>query len=203
MSKSYRNQFNCLLTNFVALSLLALASVSTAAEPTDTVRKFDPRTRELIKIDPKEVVPGKIYNHYDQRQGRYVWAFATEGGEFSYPLGPGSTESPHNFDLVTSSVQTEQLLEAEIGDWANALRNVGGDILVSLKNDGKWEVLPIRSTRSHYDLNTGRRWEWHGKRRVVVGHTNGYSWRFDGEKYDPVNPWLSNAEPCGCCVHEL
>lgn len=174
----------------VSLSLLTLASTSVADEPTNTVRKFDPRTRELVPIDPKEAVPGKIYNHYDQRHGRYVWAFATEGGGFSYPLGPGSTESPHNFDLVTSPTQTEQLLESEFGGWTGALRNEGRNIVVSLKSDGKWEVLPIRSIRSHFDLDSGRRWEWHGTRKVAVGHTNGHQWQFDGRRYVPANPWL-------------
>src|SRR5690606_1750112 len=117
MKKSYCSMESSFLSMCVSLSLLTLASTSVADEPTNTVRKFDPRTRELVPIDPKEAVPGKIYNHYDQRHGRYVWAFATEGGGFSYPLGPGSTESPHNFDLVTSPTQTEQLLESEFGGW--------------------------------------------------------------------------------------
>lgn len=201
MTISRSSQIGRFVASCAAFCLFTLGSITVAAEPTDTVRRFDPRTRELVPIDPKDAVPGKIYNHYDPQHGRYVWAYSTEGGGFSYPLGPGTIESPHNFDLVTSEQETEQLLEAEIGEWADAIRREGSEIMVEQQADGRWQVLANRSIRSHYDLNTGRRWEWHGPNRKAVSHTNGYTWRFVGDRYVPANPWLGAGAACGCCSY--
>jgi hypothetical protein len=155
-----------------------------------SVRRPDPRSGELVPVDPEQIKPGKIYNHFSHRDGRYVWAFANEGGRFSYALGTGSTELPSNFDLVTSARQTEEFLEAEAGPWAEKSRLSGSPIWVRLGADEKWQIVHGSSIRSHYDIDSGRRWEWHGKRRVAVLHTNGYFWQYNGRRYVPTNPWL-------------
>ena len=181
----------------ISSTFLVAPSLADDAEPESTVRKLDPRTREFKPIDPEEGIAGKIYNHFNQQRGRYVWAIALEGGGFSYPLGPGTTESPTNFDLVTSAAQTRELVDEAAGAWAEASRRLGTEVLVRLQENNRWEVLRINSIRSHYDLDTGRRWEWHGKRKVAVSHTNGYVWRYHDQKYEPGNPWLSST--CGQC----
>ena len=175
---------------------LGVASITFADEPTSQVRRINPRTREFQPVAPADVVPGKIYSHYSERHGRYVWAFATEGGNFSYALGPGTTESPRNFDLPISTEQTEELLQEALGDWADAFGRMESEIMVRLGADDEWDVLRSPSSRSHYDLDNRRRWEWHGSRKVRVVHTNGNTWRYQDDWYVPAYPWISAA--CGC-----
>jgi hypothetical protein len=165
---------------------LAQESLSTA-----TVRRPDPRTSELVPVEPEQIQPGKIYNHFSQHHGRYVWAFAKAGGRFSYALGIGSTELPNNFDLPTSKRKTTELIEEASGAWFERSRSEGSKVFVRLGADEKWQVLRSRSIRSHFDIDNSRRWEWHGKRRVAVRHTNGYRWRYDGDRYIPANFRLS------------
>ncbi len=173
--------------------LHSLSGRTFAAETQSAIRRFDPRNRELVPVKIQDVEPGKIYNHFSASRNRYVWAYALEDGKFSYALGPGSTESPSNFDLTTSAQETEQLYEQRTygelkGAWG------AGSYMARLGGDDQWAVLPFSMTasRSHYDLDSGRRWEWHGDRRVAVGHTNGYTWLYADGRYVPANPWLGS-----------
>jgi hypothetical protein len=175
-----------------------LACADSPPEPGQEVRKFDPINSSFVAVSPDKVVPGKIYSHYSSRHGRYVWAIALEGGKFSYALGQGSTEYPRNFDLVTSAAETQNLIASRVGDWAKVSQSQGRQILVRLQATGLWQVLQISSIRSHFDLDSGRRWEWHGERKVAVGHTGGYRWRYDGNRYQPANGWLSVSLLPGC-----
>ncbi|MGI9455872.1 MAG: hypothetical protein ACR2NU_04880 [Aeoliella sp.] len=173
------------------------------AELVEQVRMLDPRTRELVSIDSSEVEPGKIYNHYSHQRGDYVWAYALGQGRFSYALGPGSVESPSNFALRTSSRETQQLLEAEVYAGTEQSKWDERTIKVRLDDDDKWVARrpSFTDNRSHFDLDSGRRWEWHGSRRVGVVHTNGYLWRYEDGKYWPLNPWLgSRGGGCRTCV---
>ena len=174
-------------------------------DPDQAVRRYDPNNQNFQIVAPEKVIPGKIYNHYSASHGRYVWAFALEGGGFSYALGQGTTEFPRNFDLATSESETKDLIASQVGDWVKVSESQGRQILVRLQPTGLWQILQIGSVRSHYDLDTGRRWEWHGKRRVAVGHTNGHVWRLEGNKYVPGNSWphysvlpVNSAPLCAC-----
>lgn len=190
-----------LLNQSVAVALLATQGLMVGApvvEVADVVRRYDPRSDKFVEVAADAIKPGKIYNHYSKSQGRFVWAYATDGGGFSYALGPGSTESPTSFDLVTSARETARLVERVAGNWASASQKTGSRIMVRLGEDGKWSVLRSASIRSHYDLDTLRRWEWHGERRVAVSHTGGYLWLFDGAWYTPAGPWLLSSSSCGC-----
>lgn len=164
------------------------SSVALDTTPEAQVRRPDPISGALLPVAADQVKPGKIYNHFSQRHGRYVWAYALEGGSFSYPLGIGSTELPANFDVASSALQTQELLEAEAGPWARKSRLEGKQIMVRLGANGKWSILQNRSIRAHYDLNTGQRWEWHGKRRVAVLNMYGRIWGLDGENYVTARP---------------
>ena len=171
-------------------------------EPDALVRRLDPVDQTMVPIDLADVIPGKIYNRYSQRHQRYVWSIALEDGKFSYAFGPGTTEQPTNFDLASSPELTQELVEEAAGDWAAKSAREGRQIYVRLGEDGQWNVLQLASMRSHFDLDSGRRWEWHGKRRVPVGHLGGYTWRFDGQWYVPANgwarPWLGGSLPASC-----
>jgi len=189
----------CLVCTFFQGPPFFPAQICAAADgPLDAqVRRPDPRSGSFSPVAPDQIIPGKIYNHFSAVHRRYVWAYAEEGGSFSYALGPGSTEKPDRFDLTTSTSETRELVEAEAGPWAETSRREGSSILVRLGVDEKWSVLPVRSIRSHHDVDSGRRWEWHGKRRVAVLHTSGGSWEYQGGRYVPANGWIVS-----CCGHD-
>ncbi len=170
-------------------------------ETSDAIRKFNPRNRTFVAIDPAEVVPGQIYNHYSPSRGRYVWAYATQGGGFSYPLGPGSTELPANFASTASPEETERLVQERAAGGDSRRQWDEGGAKVRLNEEDKWDILPTATSicRSHFDLDTQRRWEWHGNRRVAVRHMNGYQWRYADGRYLPINPWLPMFNACGGC----
>ncbi len=165
------------------------------------IRRADPRSGEPVPVDPAEVKPGKIYSHFSPRHNRYVWAYAVEGGGFSYALGPGSTELPENFDLATSSRETQQLVEEAAGTWFEKSRTEASKIYVRLGTDDRWEVVRTRTIRSHYDLDSGLRWEWHGRRRVSVLNSRGYHWGFNGKSYVPaMSPVVLGTHISGSCA---
>ncbi len=186
------------------------------------VRRPDPSSGTLVSVDAQQIKPGKIYNFFSQLHGRYVWGYAKKGGGFSYALGMGSTELPSHFDLVTTPSKTKELIEAEAGPWAERSRQLGSQILVRLGEDEKWKIVRGRTIRSHYDIdsgdinsgdinsgnidsgdinsrsiNSGRRWEWHGNRKVAVLHSNGYLWQYSDHWYTPANPWLVSVNQLG------
>ena len=174
---------------FFLLTVLLVIEPVTAEEPTSgqssTIRRYDPMTQSLKSISPDKIIPGKIYNHYSPRHGDYVWAYALPQGKWSYPLGPGTTELPDHFDLVTPPEITRALLEQRAGEWLTRSRREGSPILARLAADGHWELLQIRSVRSHFDLDSGYRWEWHGDQRIGVLHSCGRRWQFTEGKYHP------------------
>ncbi|QDT00595.1 hypothetical protein [Adhaeretor mobilis] len=167
------------------------AEVSLAAESSATasVRRYNPINRAFVAVESEEIKPGKIYNHFSQSRGRYVWAFAKRGGGFSYPLGTGSTELPSRFDLVTTTQETNELLGRNAGSWLEESRREGVKIYVRLDENGDWQIVRGRTIRSHFDLDSGRRWEWHGSRRVAVMHIGGYQWTTNGDRYVASDPW--------------
>ena len=173
-----------------SVSGLLLMIPTGADEPTNTnpntVRRYDPLSQSLQTIADKEIIPGKIYNHFSTAHNRYVWAYALPGGKWSYPLGPGTTDLPEHFDLVTPPEITQALLEQRAGEWLAHSRQEGSPILARLAADDHWELLGIRSVRSHFNLDSGYRWEWHGDHRIGVLHTYGRRWRYIDGVYQPV-----------------
>jgi hypothetical protein len=159
------------------------------------IRRFDPQTATLVPVAASEVVAGKLYNRYSERYGRYVWSYAQEGGGFGYTLGPGSTEVPENFDLGPEPEQIEALINEAAKDWYKTARNLGRPVFVRLGSDGLWRALQFNSIRSHYVLESGRRWEWHGVRRAAVSHTFGSTWKYDGRRYHPAGHPASQIYP--------
>ena len=62
----------------------------------------------------------------------------------------------------------------------------GGVAHVRLGEDESWTLVRNATIPNVFDLETGRRWEWHGQRRVAVVHTAGYEWQFDDGKALPA-----------------
>lgn len=202
-----RGRVEILILLFAAIACCALPGGDTYAQANESdnpVRKINPLTRELLPVEPGKIIPGKIYKHFSPAHNRYVWAYAVEDGGFSYAFGPGTTEFPANFDLATSAAQTEQLLESEAGAaWTKSVRQGEGKFMVRLTPEDRWEVLRFASIRSHFDLDTGQRWEWQGGRKVAVLNTNGYEWKFADGWYVPANPWLpATCALCGSHAHD-
>ena len=200
---SFRHKFYWAILS----TILACGPSFAAAQDGPEIRRYDPKSDELIEVKPDQVVAGKIYNHFSQTYGRYVWAFAKEEGGFSYPLGPGTTELPGNFDLAASKREVDELLRREAAEWFGESRRERRQIMVRLGANGQWEVLKFRCIRSHFDPETGRRWEWHGTNKVVVRHTFGYLWRYDGTWYEPLRSSLSlgrnqfhRSTTCSCAM---
>ena len=203
------NSFRSLTTTLLALLTffstgICIPTTAHADENQPQVRKLDPRDRSFHPVQADQIIPGKIYNRFDQELGQYVWAYAKEEGGFSYPLGPGTTELPENFDLVTSESQTQDIVVTAAGNWAKLSSGSGQKLMVRLQAAGAWEVLRTSSVRSHFDLKTGRRWQWNGPRKVPVKHTAGSAWRFEDGWYVPATSWRNmvyiypTALECGC-----
>jgi len=184
-----RPKWSFLFLGRVLFTMLQRPSCDALANEIESrVRRPDPSSSSLLPVDSDHIKPGNIYNHFSQRQGRYVWAYAMKGGGFSYALGMDSTELPGNFDLVTSRRQTQELVEAEAGPWAKRSQRDGKQIMVRLGVDEKWKVVRGRSIRSHFDIDSGHRWEWHGNRKVAILNTQGQLWGHDGKKYVSSSP---------------
>ena len=191
----YRNRWRILLASTLLLCLtcgLRLLTPATAEDATATkastrpVLRYDPLSQSLKPLGKNKIIPGKIYSHFSAGHNRYVWAYALRDGKWSYPLGPGTTELPDHFDLVTPPALTRALLEQRAGEWLARSRQEGSPILARLAADDHWELLEFRSVRSHFDLDSGYRWEWHGEQRIGVLHPHGRRWKYDEGRYQPA-----------------
>ena len=142
----------------------------------DAVQRFDPIVDQMVDVPPAEVKPGFLYNHFHEGLGRRVWSVAAPGGGFLYAMAPGSVQPARALDLRA----TEQQLRAELLERAPELAQVldirGGTAFMRLTPNETWEVVRQSTIANVFDLETGRRWEWHGVRRVAVVHMRGYEW---------------------------
>jgi hypothetical protein len=189
-----------LLTAF----LLAPFAAGAAEESIDrAVKRLDPGRSALVPV--QSPIPGKIYNHYSDRMNRRVWAFVQPDGSFSHALGEGSTQNTKMFDFPYSTAQQQEMIAEIAPRWAKSMQQVGSEIFVRLNREQTWNLVQHLTIPSIYDLETGRRWEWHGDRRVAVGHTGGYRWRMEDGRYLPESnyPYGMTIEPMGCsrCGH--
>jgi hypothetical protein len=166
-----------------ALALSTLASSHAAPAQTEqaevdrtVVQRFDPFKDELIAVPAAEIKPGFLYNRYSERMGRRVWSLALPGGGFEYAMAPGSTQPARLLDLRATEAQMREELLERAPELAQVLDVRGGTAFVRLMPDNTWQVVQQPTIASVFDLETSRRWEWHGVRRVAVLHTLGYEW---------------------------
>ena len=180
--------FACLICLLCVLQMRKTANAEASSDARikgQPVLRYDPLSQTLKPLENKKVTTGKIYSHFSPEHKRYVWAYALGDGKWSYPLGPGTTELPDHFDLVTPPALTRALLEQRAGEWLARSRQEGSPILARLAADDHWELLEFRSVRSHYDLDSGCRWEWHGEQRIGVLHPHGRRWKYIEGRYRP------------------
>ncbi len=176
----------CLAIGSLVLSPVTANDDANVDAKSKPVRRYDPLSQSLQPITNDKIIVGKIYNHFCPKHNRYVWAYALPDGAWSYAFGPGTTEMPDHFDLVTPPALTRALLEQRAGEWLARSRQEGSPILARLAEDDHWELLEFRTVRSHFDLNAGYRWEWHGEKAIGVLHTHGRRWRYADGKYHPA-----------------
>ena len=180
----------------------AQQEVLPAKEPVQKslVQRYDPFNNKLIAVPPAEIKPGFLYRHYSPVQGRDVWSIANEKGGFSYAMGQGSVQPAARLDIRASAQETELVLKEVAPRWAGALKSFGAPPLIILDKTNQWTLLQRSSMPQIMDLDTGRRWEWQGNRRVAVVHTGGYRWRIVDGKYVPTSFSLPTVTPsCALC----
>jgi hypothetical protein len=182
------------------VSILALPGAAATAEaPLDrSIKRFDPVKRDMVTI--QEPIPGKIYSHYSDLLSRRVWAFARSDGSFSHAMGEGTTQNTKNFDFPYSTEQQQAIIAEVAPRWAKSMQHVGSEAYVRLNSEQTWRLVQHLTVPSLFDLETARRWEWHGRRRVAIGHTGGYRWRVVAGRYLPESGYSYGvvSTPMGC-----
>lgn len=190
----------------VLLALLALVGMraACAAQPAEVVDedpsavfRFDPISNELVAVPAAEVRPGFIYYHFNPRLNRRVWSLATANGGFEYAMAPDSVQPARLLDLHATPEQLRSELVENAPEVAKIMDIRGGIAYVRLTADQRWVLVRQPTIANVYDLETLRRWEWHGERRVAVMHTAGYDWLLVDGKFVPASYRAAFAS--GCC----
>lgn len=175
--------------------LVGLSHAQPPAPPVDTaaVYRYDPLTDTLVAVTAEEIKPGYVYNRYNANMGRRVWSLAREGGGFEYAMAPGSVQQAALLDLRATEEELRDELNERAPELAKMMDIRGAVAHVRLTDDGRWELVRQMTIGSVFDLETGRRWEWHGPRRVAVMHTTGYEWMLVDGRFLPAviypRPW--------------
>jgi hypothetical protein len=152
---------------------------------------------QFIRVPDEEIKPGFAYSYYNQRLSRRVWGLARDDGSFHYAFGEGTTLPVDVFDLrLPRETEARRLEEASPG-LQQRLAITGGAPAVVMTAGGTWRLLPFQSLSSVFDIETGHRWEWHGRRRVAVLHTDGDQWQVVDGRYRPLGGGFL-AVPAGC-----
>lgn len=150
------------------------------------VYRYDPFRRLLVPTPKSEWKPGHVYHRFSERLGRHVWSIATADGRMEYALGPGSVHPARNFDLRVSEAERQRELEAREPELARRLAILGARPTERLAADGTWTLDQTPGATRVFDLETGRRWEWHGDRRTGVVHSGGNAWVVVDDRYRPA-----------------
>lgn len=181
MSRCFQSIVCCLLVACVA----SLAAAQQQLDP-DKVYRVYPQGQRLLEAPPAEIRPGFVYKYYHSQLEQHVWGLATEDGQFEYAMGPGSMQSVDRFDLRLTPEQREQIIDRLAPRLHKALESTGRDFYLMLNDEDTWELYLSNSMPKVFDRLTGRRWEWHGLRRLSVVHTTGNLWRTQDGRYFPA-----------------
>lgn len=176
----------------ILLVVLCLQSSAWSEEPLDrgTVYRIQPPGHRLVAVPTNEIQVGFIYKYFNSQLSRHVWGIAAEEGGFAYAFGRGTMQPANRFDIRLSTNETQQLLTQQAPGLSKLLERTGRKLFVRLGDADEWEIHPASTIPRLFDQLTGRRWEWHGRRRVAVMHTGGYQWREEGGHYVPATPTL-------------
>ncbi len=157
------------------------------ADDQQEVYRLDPRNDNttLIRVPLDEIKPGFTYNYYSQILKRRVWGFANEDHSFEYAFGEGTILPTSRFDLQLSEEAQERILEQRAPRLKQDLEGLGRSPAVQLDAAGNWNLLSYTTNVRVFNLLTGERWEWHGKRRLGVVNVYGNLWQIVNGEYKP------------------
>ena len=174
----------------VAVVVLSVAAAWHAgrapADENQQLFRYDPIAEDASEITADELRSGYIYKHFDERLDRYVWSYYLGDGNFWRGLGPGSVEEGNRFDLqgtIDDMRQRAQEANPQLLDQYERRRR---SLRFRLQNDNQWELLPGDAIRQVHDLETGYRWEEHGRQFVPVRHGGGYRWTYRDRRFVPA-----------------
>lgn len=157
------------------------------------VYRYDPITEGFSPIDRSKLKPLHIYYRFSPVLGRWVWSKMTTDGRLEFAMGPGSIQSAFLFDLTATMEERMRVLEERAPELARKYAVQGARAAMILTEEGKWSLHGLQSMGHVFDLETSRRWEWHGDHRAEVVHGGGNSWRQEDGRYVPAFGGL------GCC----
>lgn len=181
---------SCCLALFLSLACQSLLVAQTPpADDHEGVYRLHPNLEnvELVLVPAAEIKPGLVYSYYHPELQQRAWGFAKAEGGFDYAFGEGTTMPTNLFDLRLSPEMQTRLLDDRAPGLLRTLDSVGRSAAVRLNSKGIWELLAFPSSARVFDLATGARWEWHGRRRLAVLHTGGNFWHIVDGEYYPVN----------------
>lgn len=186
--------------------LVALAAFPTVAdEPIQpeqprfergTVYRFDPITEVFSPIDRASLKPLHIYYRFSPILDRWVWSKTTPDGRLEFAMGPGSVQQAFLFDLTATMEERMRVLRERAPDLARQYGIQGARASMILGTDGTWALHGVQSLGHVYDLETGRRWEWHGDHRAEVVHCGGNLWQHQAGLFTPA--WFTVGCRAGC-----
>ena len=181
----------------VMLSLPALyADRPSAAAPLATLKndldantfyRLDLFTEAVRPVSRSEIKTGMIYYRYSDKSRQHVWSRAKEQGGFEFALGPGSVQPAWRFDIPEGRETQLQVLEQRSPNLYRRLITEGARPMIKLGDNGRWELDIASNEGRVFDMETGRRWEWHGGHRVAVIHTGGQIWAYHKGDYVPAS----------------
>lgn len=178
-----------------AIATLTLTAVAEDPRKIDTpaasldpalIYRFDPLLETFSPIAATAIKPDHIYHRFSPALDRWVWSKASAERRLEFAMGPGSVQPAFLFDLTATMEERRRVLEARAPDIARFYSIQGARAAVILGADGKWNLHGIQSLGHVYDLETGRRWEWHGDHRAEVVHGGGSVWEWHEGTYLPA-----------------
>lgn len=163
--------------------------VAPTVEPLDpaAVFRYDPIAQQNVAVAAEEIKLGNVYFRYSPLLKQHVWSLAIDGGGFAYAMAPGSVVQARQLDIRATPEQQRQALQARAPEMAQIMDIRGARAYVKLDDAGQWQILRRPTVSAVYDLETLRRWEWHGGRRVAVLHTAGDDWLLVDGKFAPAS----------------
>ena len=169
----------------VALGIAGAAG-SVRADDGKGYFKVDPESGGTLPIKVDELHRGKIYSHFDEQLGRRVWAPFLGYGRFGVALGPTTTQPTAAFEFnLTTNDALEILRRWDPKVAADAVRE-GATVFLKLGDDQRWR-LTRTSVATIYIAESGYRFEKQFQDYVPIGHTYGYRWRIEGQKFVPLD----------------
>jgi hypothetical protein len=188
-----------MLANLLRVLIICSAMVAIPAAAADAVAKadtpkfdparvyrYDPITETFSPIDRATLKPFHIYYRFSPVLDRWVWSKTSPDGRLEFAMGAGSIQSAFLFDLTATMEERMRVLEERAPELARKYAVQGARASMILAADGTWALHGISSVGHIYDLETSRRWEWHGDHRAEVVHGGGNSWRIDDGRFVPA-----------------